>query len=557
VLSEPRAWTKLTSNHISLPFEDGRERIRSLLLPDRADPNPTLLVLLHEAAHHWTFLSAVGSTLAALELRARRAVYSYSQSNPLSRVLDPRAVDDLVCFEVATELLRPLGEGLALFAEFDSVPGGSSVISRPIEWVERLFPDRSVQDLSTRIRRTLLKVRAMEASRWRRENVLAQPLHCSEGGYLPGYLMTKKSWHSLWLRSLDQSRLFDDSDFFLTYMRSFFFDDLGFVSLLLDPATDRYTALERLSTYLNDRIVLFFRHDAESLVREFERRVSTPTANFWPPMNLSTDPVLFDFGRDRLEQTTREMVQQIAQGPENAGLFADLHAGVLAHRALLELIRVPARVKVTSQGHVEADVDGRPLYADMSVEGATEGEGLGSIEVLLSGIDGTRVCAVHLESRLVSWRTAPHVADANAQRLLFGDLYNRDVREHEADRWMRLRHRLDGTEEIAAARAELPTVVDRIYLNKALLFVPDERLDEVVQAMAQSGFLGLLGETDLVRGLALLGLFVTFGLPIDKAANLFSSQGLDLDATLNAATRLHDSIGVPAFAVDGYYRCFV
>src|SRR5437667_214835 len=81
---------------------------------------------LHELVHHWCFHTPVGLALALLQLRARRraVLLAGEQDNHLG--FDTWDVlDDTVRYETAITLMRPLAEGLALYAEFDALPGDS------------------------------------------------------------------------------------------------------------------------------------------------------------------------------------------------------------------------------------------------------------------------------------------------------------------------------------------------------------------------------------------------------------------------------------------------
>lgn len=87
--------------------------------------------------HHWCFQSAVGSTLSLLYLRARRTALVISvQEEKSTPASDSDVVEDLGRYELVVNLLRPLAEGLALFAEFDVVPQRSSkFMTIPLQWV--------------------------------------------------------------------------------------------------------------------------------------------------------------------------------------------------------------------------------------------------------------------------------------------------------------------------------------------------------------------------------------------------------------------------------------
>src|SRR5207244_11234437 len=84
---------------------------------------------LHEATHHWCFTSPVVFAIAGIVLRARlEAVRAVENNAPFPHSI----IVDLVRAEAATCLLRPIAEGLALFAEFDVVSRMRSKALSPV-----------------------------------------------------------------------------------------------------------------------------------------------------------------------------------------------------------------------------------------------------------------------------------------------------------------------------------------------------------------------------------------------------------------------------------------
>ena len=99
----------------------------NLLVPGRF-PDFLMPSLLHEAAHWDTFATPVGQSLALGFLRAWRRAY-FIENHISEASVDADAYEtalDYTRFQVATEVLRPLCEGIALFTEFDLRPGSFS-----------------------------------------------------------------------------------------------------------------------------------------------------------------------------------------------------------------------------------------------------------------------------------------------------------------------------------------------------------------------------------------------------------------------------------------------
>lgn len=71
---------------------------------------------LHEITHHWCFLTPVNTAIAQLTARARMNLVQLSDDAAVS---DSPFVD-AAATSAAIHLLKPIHEGLALFAEFDA-----------------------------------------------------------------------------------------------------------------------------------------------------------------------------------------------------------------------------------------------------------------------------------------------------------------------------------------------------------------------------------------------------------------------------------------------------
>lgn len=55
----------------------------------------------------------------------------------------PQLFDEMLTVDTMLELIRPLSEGLALFAEYDIAPGSSCVITTPLQWTSIALSERS------------------------------------------------------------------------------------------------------------------------------------------------------------------------------------------------------------------------------------------------------------------------------------------------------------------------------------------------------------------------------------------------------------------------------
>lgn len=217
----PQSWNDLLTNETFVqPLND---LVEPAHLISRAVPPVAVPSLLHELAHHSCLCSAVGMTLAATDMKARRLAESGDEKE-LRRastiVLTNRAV---------IELYRPLLEGLALFAEFDALPGPSRVVSRPLLYTARHTsgPEKA-SEWELALVRTLTDARQMEVSIERRRDLLSTGLR-DPGGHQLGYQYVK-TW-AWWAR---QWPIFCDPDFVLFFLSEYFWNDYELAALLLD-----------------------------------------------------------------------------------------------------------------------------------------------------------------------------------------------------------------------------------------------------------------------------------------------------------------------------------
>ncbi len=229
--------------------------------------NPVVPEFLHEVTHHWTFDSSVGGAIAMLVLQAKRHAFAtrcatYEQ---LYYVFDC-----LMRATVASTILRPLTEGLALFAEYDAVLKKSPQISTALLAAMYCFglPGRVDDDELFPWRATLQLMRRSPEFCARKASVLQRRFSC-EDGYLPGYMAVK----SLWTTAVQRSNRFSDTDLYLSFLRRFFFEDPRFVSAILDPGVKEGQAAAQIVDY-------FIQRSSEFLTMNVSRALDEWLATF-------------------------------------------------------------------------------------------------------------------------------------------------------------------------------------------------------------------------------------------------------------------------------------
>jgi hypothetical protein len=151
----------------------------------------------------------------------------------------------------ASTILEPLAEGLALFAEFDTYPGKSRWMSQTLATSLIFFapavetdgnPFLLLEGLLQTLRRDPLLLE-------RKAGIYAKPANVLDP-YLVGYLSVR----SLWCKMAAACSELNDRDLFLSYLRSYLYDDPGMVICILDSYPSEVHACEAIVNHLLSRV---------------------------------------------------------------------------------------------------------------------------------------------------------------------------------------------------------------------------------------------------------------------------------------------------------------
>lgn len=481
---------------------------------------------LHEATHHWCFFGSVGAALSLIHRRARRqALMAAARDMDADEAEDLKwkVFDDFIRYDSAMILLRPLVEGIALFMEFDVVPGDSSISSDLLTLVQMLFRSpteaggRKSPLSDDRARELLFHARTSELIE-RKAHLLLSPLGLDAGGYLIGYLMVKNYWLSL---AVKHERLWD-RDLFAMYFIEYIFNDLGLVANILDPEHRDVFAVEALTNYLAGRLTGLQGLDPNKFLDELEKVRDQPyvrTADEVPATpDLATGEALRKVGLSRLTGLWSELREDSESTDDYVKMLARYDLWSFAQRQIMCIGRMAVQVRMVGTSHVLISVDARPVcilsgLPDVKIEGETSG----SLDVFVHPYPGGRFLAVtvSVDDTVVSTYFSRDPGE-NVRRDF--TRYRTDTAAvSEGEQVLKEYLIATVTEDesmghvLAAERDILADWTTTNYSKFGLKFVRGRDRAQVFRTMQESGFYPVVHRVALVRALAVLGITSAFG----------------------------------------------
>lgn len=549
-------WTDLVTNTTSIePLRFG-VNLRQWLGWGTA-PSDQLSVFIHEATHHWCFMSPVAQTLAALALRAQRRALTLIQAGR-DQELEALLLDDLIRTRIAMKFLRPLAEGLAAFAEFDSTSKvWSTTQSHVMRWVGVLYMDPALTAsdmeklpaelaIDVNIADVISRLRQDSATLDRKASLLLNPFTAVAGGYLPGYLSVKSLWRTLGRQC---HRVLNETDLFLMYLRSFIYDDLGFVATLLDPTTQGRKTAGHIVNYISQRLNQFS-EIIESDVNAYEQDVTSDFNTFKRGIaGIGVSESDAAQGSSLLTGILKEFAGS------NEDVLRWYRFQMLSRRQFLNLGSIDLQVTVTETGNVVAH-DGSTILHEgsaLDISRTPTGSSSGTLEVVFSMQNHSisRAIVVSRGDEVVSCEVLglnSQVEDTQKaiQRTFIqrGLILERDKALSSATE--KLIQALWINDDLDHIMAQTNIMIDEFYKDIALRFARDyEAVDNCAELMRDRGMHALLRTSRLIRGAALVGMTCSLNPRLDAVAGCFSAAGLDLSETLSELQRSYNEHGFP------------
>lgn len=539
-LADPGSWVDLPTNYASLAGVELRTDFG--LLIQGQYPLRFLSDFIHELTHHWCFQSPVGMALAMLRLETFRDALTALNQDANNEDVSIALLHKIIRYDATTAILRPISEGLALFAEFDIRPGSGSLKSQPMQWIDVFaLHNRENPGSESSVLHTLFNARLNFTTVKRKANLLVRSLGAPDRGYLSGYLFVKM----LWLHCMEQCDSFVDLDLFLCYVRSYFFEDLGLVDRILAPPDSAdIGSANSVYGHVQDRASRLWKTvDLEKQVKDFQLDVlQRPGAVLLgaPPSHrqgiLMTDEesrsgtARYEVRRQQLEQAgTEQWVER---------RLRDHHLTTLQQRQFFVVAREKVQVRRTSSGQmIECVQDGRLLCAVPRVEGERSVvSGEGSVAYIVLPALGRDALSVSLDGKVIAFFSQ---ADLDERTRL--DDATRDSLLHYPTDDSAYAFGTDCLEALVTSFTDRGAnqglwkryvvqrdpVVSFAYSKWATIRIPDTDLDRVTQSLENRGFWERVG-ADLgnMNDYALLGLCTSLRL-IKNADVEYAFERLD------------------------------
>ena len=507
--------------------------------------------LLHEGMHHWCYDSVLGLSIALLHARARQRILRAAHS-PLSKDEHTKLLDDIVRARAAEAFLKPLSEGLALFMEFNARPGKTDACSIVTRLAALFFVDAQTiikgrgtkipSKLDEAMTRVLREMRLSEQMVSRKTNLFTYPLNCDSGGYLAGYLLVR----SMQNFALLQSSVFADSDFFVTYLRAFIYEDFGLVAVLLDPSTAGETAANSFCVAVQQRWSTFVHSNLNQNATRFLEALRNCDDPEHRAPALAPEADDLSLGRDRFEALLQEV---LGDSREPSGFFTS----VLKQREFFRLGLLPAEVHVDHTGwlravplfrktsastdsYIDAMTWNRQneeniLIMQSALNGVRCRMGNGRIEVYVSMRDLDRFLIITMDDDIVGRSFVGLCSEAVRSKIedwLPGVVYERTEKEltKSIEREMQ-RSNSGHIHDLIIAKTEM--LRDEVYIPRALMNVKAERLNYCRSIMWDKGVAGLMNDDEsVIEALARFSLLTSFDMRRNELQNFERALGWDV-----------------------------
>lgn len=509
-------YTDPISNTIVLPNVDIFKASRNVA--SGVLPMEYLNAFLHEATHHICFFTPVGRSLAALSVSAA-GESSPNIANEETFKLRRRDVLKLYCFK---EFFGPLLEGLAVFAQFDAFPADSPLISDIAMKASYVFAPKGLRQslplgpLAGKwdyIRKLFFKARFDDSWFSSKSEVLSLGLDHPEG-YLLGYLFVK----GYWLQLIKNCRKLLDTDFFLSFMISYWFYDAYFAELIIKDTGDVAEDINNVWAYFQDRIPHLTRNVSE-FVLEFENTIASASPN-----KKQHRPSYCN--RDRVN----EVILIAQQNLRAVGKYDVLNWDLFGNRQFFRFATSTVDIEVTSGGcfTVRDKKAKRDILQGEAMLGSLKPQvGLGSIEAIIQpdgqilicifcGLDFVAVFNLttgEWNEESLLWMGETMLSNLEVEKFLYEI---EEHRKHYRSSWGNLlQHNIAGAKDVAYKKYSAVGLTDK-----------DGKYDfGRISLLRKNGFIDVFDQNyDLLDFASKVSLIAVHGFTFAKLASLLKLQ---------------------------------
>lgn len=550
-----------------------REFLRTRNLTERKLPEHLWHSVVHEFTHHWEFFGPVGTALNILYLRqCQRIIEATNEDRPVEELLE-YTQNALFVNDVVLACLKPIAEGIALFAEHDLTPSSAPVESTVLQWSRILFTDSTglkgmpeqeiVRLLDERMMSFLGAVRLSVQAVDRKADLLAEAF--DEVGqddtpeedwecYLGGYL---------YIKSLQRAKIAADSRalsgcLLILLLQSLIFYDYALVNVLLealDPGQDHIEIASRITGVISYRLRELLIGDLSAMLDEVTKRgLGTSESSSLQPLPLPSgvQSYTLDDGTTvsaRWTRGIRRLSHETSMILNGSEYMAEMGRLCLSQREVFVLFRSDFDC-ATRNGFVVAVTDDPIEYPVVTAElvGLEEdgASARGRFEILIFPGRGQLVAIHYIDDKLVRYSTLRNVGgiaeDPDVKRAVEMRADAIKAQQNLASTWRNLGEltgrTVDGlTLKIAAteiARDFYQSNILRIGLGMLIQGSSPEAIDTpeaIRQADAvrvMGSFLDIVGPGNL-RKLAALSLIPPFSASRSDVKELFRAMGEEYD----------------------------
>ena len=385
--------------------------------------------VVHEFTHHWEFFGPVGTALNILYLKQCQWVVEATRNEAPVEELLAHTRNALFVNNVVLACLKPIAEGLAIFAEHDLEPSSAPVESTVLHWSRILFTKQSglagasereaERQLDERMKLFLRSARLSVQGVDRKADLLAERFDEAAARldtendawecYLGGYL---------YLRSLQRAKLVQDSRLFsgcllIMLVKTLLFNDYALVDVLLESldGSHRHTDVaSRITNVIAHRLRELLAGDISAMLDEITRRaLDGSAADLAMPLPSGMPTPVFEDGTnlaDRWRRGVARLAEETSALTSGSGTGAEMARLILHQREVFVLFRSEYAC-VTRNGFLlpeneRGEYQEFPLVTADSVGLADGARADAVFEVVIFPARGRLVAIHYVDDKLVS-----------------------------------------------------------------------------------------------------------------------------------------------------------